>query len=272
MTGRDPVRPGGFRRSDRSGWRGWLGGSSRPERSGWPGGSNRSGGPGVPTVVGGGGGELAVFWAGFPLLGAGAGWLLTAFAPWLVDVPWRPLRRLARWYTELPEPPATVGALTLGVLAGLALAGVASWERLVVRVGADRVALRRNGRTRELPRATVRAVHLDGRQLVLLGPDDEELVREKSDLSGRRLRTAFRTHGYPWVAEDPHRTDWRRWVPGLPGLPAGADALLRARQDALKRRRRDDALDLRRELAGIGLVVRDEADRQYVRRTGTAPD
>ncbi|WBB77247.1 hypothetical protein O7606_13140 [Micromonospora sp. WMMD882] len=216
-------------------------------------------------MVGGDLAELALLWGGFPLLGAGAGWLLAAFASWAAEVPWRPLRRLARWLTELPEAYATVGAVAVGVLAGLALAGVATWERLVVRVDVDRVSLRRGGRTRELSRETVRAVHLDGRQLVLLGPDGGELVREKSDLSGRRLRAAFQAHGYPWTTQDPHRADWRRWVPDLPGLPTGADALLRARQDALEHRRRHDASDLRRELALLGLVVRDEADRQYVR-------
>lgn len=219
------------------------------------------------TTVGGDVGELALFWGGFPALGAGAGWLLAATAQWLTDLPWAPARRLARLVASFPEPQATIGALALGAVVGLVVAGIGTWERLVVVVGVDRVTLRREGRCHELPRSRVRAVFLDGRQLVLLGPADEELAREQSDLSRRRLREAFAAHGYPWTAQDPHRDSYRRWVPDLPGLPAGADALLRARQDALEHRRHDDARDLRRELAALGLVIRDEKTRQYFRPT-----
>jgi hypothetical protein len=180
--------------------------------------------------------------------------------------PWIPARGLLERVAALPEPQVTVGAVVVGVLAGLALAGVGTWERLVVAVAPDRVTLRRKDEKQELSRAEVRAVFLDGRQLVLLGPVDEELFRESCDLGDRRLRAAFLAHGYRWLAEDPYRGTFRRWVPGLPDLPPGADALLRARQDALKHDRRDDTRELRRELAALGLVVRDESNRQYFRR------
>jgi hypothetical protein len=59
-------------------------------------------------------------------------------------------------------------------------------------------------------------------------------------------------------------------VPDLPGLPAGADALLRARERAIERDRRDDARELRRELGLIGVVLRDDSKRQYWRLTARA--
>lgn len=222
---------------------------------------------GSSHVVGGGPGELVLFWAGFPVVGAGLAWLVTVAADWLVGLPWVPFRFVFRLLSELPDPQGTVGALAVGVVAGLALAGVATWERLIVTVTADRVVLRHKGHDEQASRAAVRAVFLDGRRLVLLGPVDEELVRLPCDLDRRRLREAFLAYGYPWSEQDPHRDRYRRWVPGLPDLPPGADALLRARQDALRHKRRDDARQLRQELAALGLVVRDEADRQYVRRT-----
>ena len=51
-----------------------------------------------------------------------------------------------------------------------------------------------------------------------------------------------------------------------PDLPPGADPLLRARAKVLGKR--DEAAELRAELARIGLVVRDERKRQYVRTLG----
>ncbi|MFG3710252.1 hypothetical protein [Micromonospora sp. NPDC047730] len=48
-------------------------------------------------------------------------------------------------------------------------------------------------------------------------------------------------------------------MPGLPGLPVGADALLRARQKALDDDRGGEARELRGELARSGAVVRGRA-------------
>ncbi|MFC3504694.1 hypothetical protein ACFOOK_27515 [Micromonospora krabiensis] len=228
------------------------------------------GAPGTRTTVSGGVTELVVLWGGFPLLGAGAGALLGASAEWVADLPWAPVQGLFEALSRLPQPELTIGAAALGVLAGGLLASAGTAERLVVRVDRERVGLRRDGRQRDVPRRDVRVVHVDGRDLVLLDEDGGELVRERSDLSPDRLRAAFGNHGWPWADEDPHRAAYRLWVPGLPGLPVGADALLRARQDALTHNRRDDARELRRELGRMGVVVRDEERRQYWRLTARA--
>ncbi|MEU5947844.1 hypothetical protein ABZ793_20085 [Micromonospora sp. NPDC047465] len=227
-------------------------------------------GHGAPTVVDGGVAELALLWGGCPALGAGAGWLLTAGAGWLAELPWAPAQKLFGLVAGLPDPQAGIGGLAVGALGGLLVAAIGTAERLAVTVCAGRVALRRGGTRREVERRGVRAVFLDGRDLVLLGPDDGELVREKSDLAPDRLRAALRAHGWPWAEADPHRDAYRRWVPGLPGLPAGADALLRARQRALDDDRGGEARELRGELARSGLVVRDERRRQYWRLTRSA--
>ncbi|SIR05696.1 YqeB family protein [Micromonospora avicenniae] len=222
------------------------------------------------TRVGGGAAELALMWGGFPPLGAGAGWLLAAAAGWLADLRWVPLRGLFEALSRLPQPQVSIGAAVLGALAGLLLAGAGTAERLTVTVDRERVALRRDGKRQETPRHQVRVVLVDGGDLVLLDGDGGELLRERSELDRNRLRAAFRAHGWPWAEEDPHRAAYRLWVPGLPGLPAGADALLRARERAIERDRRNDARELRRELSRLGVVVRDEERRQYWRLTARA--
>ncbi|MFF3865569.1 hypothetical protein [Micromonospora sp. NPDC001898] len=224
----------------------------------------------APTRVDGGAGELAVMWGGFPLVGAGIGWLFTVVAGPVAGLPWVPAQGWFELLAGLPQPWAPAGALALGALAGLVVAGIGTWERLRVEVDADRVRLRRDGRDREISRRTVRVVFVDRRDLVLLGDGEEELARERGDVSAGRLAAAFRGHGWPWADADPHRDAYRRWVDGLPGLPAGADALLRARQRAVDQGRRGDADDLRRELARLGVVVRDEEKRQYWRLTRRA--
>ncbi|MFG1775945.1 hypothetical protein ACGFIG_05890 [Micromonospora sp. NPDC049048] len=228
-------------------------------------------GHGTPTVVDGGTAELALLWGGFPVLGAGAGWLLARSAGWIGELPWAPFQRLFELVAGLPEAQAGLGGAALGVLGGLVVAAIGTAERLTIAVDSERARLRRGSTTREVGRRQVHAVFPDGGHLVLLGRDGDELAREKSDLSAARLAAAFRAHGWPWTDADPHRDAYRRWVPDLPGLPPGADALLRARQRALDKDRTGEARELRAELARTGVVVRDDHTRQYWRLTRAAP-
>ncbi|MFC5924675.1 hypothetical protein [Micromonospora vulcania] len=222
------------------------------------------------TRVSGGPVDLVVLWGGFPLLGAGAGWLVATATSWLAGLPWVPFSNLIEWLDGLPEPQATAGTIAVGVLAGLVVAGIGTAERLVVTVDATQVRLRREGKDQNVDRIPTRVVFVDHGHLVLLDSDGAELAREKSDLPAAELAAAFRTHGWPWADEDPHRSAYRLWVPDLPGLPAGADALLRVRERAIRRNRGEDARELRRELGRIGVVLRDEGKRQYWRLNGRA--
>ncbi|MEV6690373.1 hypothetical protein AB0M35_02685 [Micromonospora sp. NPDC051196] len=222
---------------------------------------------GTPTVVSGGTGELLVLWGGFPVLGAAAGGLLAAGAGWVVNLAWAPAQGLLRLVDGLPDGYALGGGVGLGVLAGLVIAAIGTAERVTVTVDGTRVRLRQDGKEQEFSRSRTRMVFVDGKDLVLLDGDAAELVRQQSDLPAARLAEAFREHGWPWADADPHRDEYRRWVPDLPGLPVGADALLHARQKALERDRRDEARELRAELGRYGVVVRDEGERQYWRLT-----
>ncbi|WP_433531696.1 YqeB family protein [Micromonospora sp. CA-263727] len=225
---------------------------------------------GPPTVVSGGSGELLVLWGGIPAAGGAAGWLLAAGAGWVASLPWAPVQGLFRLVDGVSTGYALGGGVGLGVLAGLVIAGIGTAERVRVTVDGTRARLRHGGAEREVGRAQTRAVFVDGRDLVLLDADDGELARQRSDLPADRLAGAFREQGWPWVAEDPHRAAYRRWVPGLPGLPPGADALLRARQEAVEHDQGDEARELRAELGRYGVVVRDEGRRQHWRLTRPA--
>ncbi|GAB3549745.1 hypothetical protein J2S53_001172 [Actinopolyspora lacussalsi] len=202
----------------------------------------------------------------FTVLGAGLGWGVRLLADWLVSLPWAPMRGPAELVNSLPEPWVTLGLVALGALGGITLALHAYHDSLTVTVAADRVALHRRGSTREWPGGTVDVACRDGKQLVLLDGDTAELAREEFDLKTDRLATAFRTHGYRWADEDPCADEFRRWVPDTPGMPTGADALLKARAKALRHGDSgEDARELRDELARIGVVVRDSDKKQYWR-------
>jgi hypothetical protein len=213
--------------------------------------------------------ERALVWVGFPLIGAAAGWLLKSLAEWATSLPWVPFQGPLELVASVPDPQATIGSLALGVAGGLVVAVLAEQDYVRVTVEDDQLTVTRGGSSRRVPRASVEAVFLDGKQLVLLGHETDEVVREGGDLpDAERLEAAFRAHGYPWVpGGDPHKDEYRRWVEDLPDLPAGADAVLKARARALDRGDKEDAVQLRLELGKLGIVVRDEGKRQFWRRT-----
>ncbi|MFJ7341164.1 hypothetical protein ACIQU3_12855 [Streptomyces sp. NPDC101110] len=198
--------------------------------------------------------------------GAVAGALLPLLARLLLALPWAPLEGPAELLTSVPEPALTLGTTTVGVLGGLLLGFTALHESLSVRVCDTHVTLAVRDGVQEFTREEASVFFRDGKQLVLLGPDGLERARERSGLNWSRLAGTLTAHGYTWAEQDPHHAEFRRWVPGAPGLPTGADALLRARAQA----REDgggagEARELRGELLRLGVVVRDEDKRQYVR-------
>lgn len=212
-------------------------------------------------------------YAAFGAVGAGVGWLADLLADWLVALPWAPLRGPAELVTAVPTPPLVVA----GAVAGLAFGGVAQYEQLVIRLSADEIVLTCKGRRQEFPYDAVATAFRDGRQLVLLGHDGSELARQNCGLDAARVAAAFTAHGCAWADADPYADEFRRWVPGAPGLPQGADAILAARQKSLegKGSSGDDTRELREDLARLGVVVRDESRRQYwrtVRVTGRNAD
>lgn len=171
--------------------------------------------------------------------------------------------RAAKLLASVPEPWLTVGLLSAGTVLGLIVGFIAQYEEFSAVVSAERITLTRKGKKQEFARDRIVQAFLDGKQLVLLGDDKGELAREACDLDAQRVADAFRAHGYAWVDEDPYKDDFRRWVPEVPGLPQGANALLKARARLLEKKSSTEELrELRGELAGLGVVVRDEKRRQ----------
>jgi hypothetical protein len=161
----------------------------------------------VPTAVTVPLAERLLIWIGFPLLGAGVGWLAQLLAGLLTHFPWRPVRGSMRLVEALPDPWPLMILAAAGTLVGLALAVVTAYERLTVTVEDDTVRFARGGRIgsalegpapRQFARADIGAVFPDGKKLVLLTRDAAELAREPHDLRRGALRDAFTAHGYPW--------------------------------------------------------------------------
>jgi len=205
-------------------------------------------------------------WTALPVAGAALLVGLDRAAGWIAGIPWAPMRGPFRLIENIPEPQATIGALALGAVLALILAYYVDAESMTVRLTGREVVLHRPGRTRTVPRADVAVAFREKDKLVLLGRTGRELARDISHLPAKRLEPAFRAQGIAWSGHDPYAGTYRRWIPASPDVPADANAVFAARQEALKSGDERDQTELREELGRLGFVVRDDHKRQYWRR------
>lgn len=219
-----------------------------------------------PTRLGYGRTAAALFIVVPAAVGAALGWGLLALLDRLLGLPWIPFRGPLSLVDRVPDQIALPVLIGLGLVAGALFGGYALRDELSLTVGDDGVRLKRGDADRQVPRTAVHAVFLDGKELVLLADDGNELDREKTDTPAVGLAAAFGEHGYPWQDADPRAGEFRLWTATATGLPAGASALLGVRARALQHGKAEDARELRAELIGLGVVVRDEGGRHYWRR------
>jgi hypothetical protein len=211
-------------------------------------------------------GDRVLVVGGFPVVGGLVGWLLPRAARWLLSLPWVPFGVPLRLVRNLGSGWELVGIVGGGVLVGLVVGLVAVHEALRVTVGLNELVVVRGETRRTVARRDVDAVFVDGKVLVVLDRESRQVVRDRLENAGSpRVERAFRAHGYPWVERDPFAELFRRWVPGLPDLPAAVNAVLVARGKALEARSAADAEELRDEVQKLGYTVRDVGKVQHWR-------
>jgi hypothetical protein len=162
-----------------------------------------------------------------------------------------------------------VVCLAVGLVLGSWLAYVGIAESLKVTLTDSEIRLDKEKTTHPVARRDVDAVFADGKKLVVLDRGSRQLVRTTSEVTRARLADAFRLHGYPWVEQDPYAELYERWVPDTPDLPAEVNALMSAREVALRKRVAKDAARLRDEVQKLGFVVREDGARQFFPAAGT---
>ncbi|MEV0051778.1 hypothetical protein AB0H34_14905 [Saccharopolyspora shandongensis] len=207
-------------------------------------------------------------WLICPVLGALLIWLLRMAAGWVAGLSWAPFQGVFELAASVPDPWGTVGAVVIGLIIGLGFAGLMAQERLTVTVEPERVTLAVGSSAQHIARDEIGSVFLDRKYLVVLDGSGAEQARQPSDLDWTKLRRAFVEHGYPWREKDPFAGHYALWVEDAPELPLRINALMAARERALRKRDGKEAAVLRTELAQHGILVRDEKKRQFWRATG----
>ncbi|MFB4330020.1 DUF308 domain-containing protein [Paenibacillus sp. CR_12] len=215
--------------------------------------------------------DRMLVWAVPPLLGAVVGWFLPAIADWATGLAWVPFQGPLELIASIQGPWVVIVTALVGLLAGTVLSHLAIKESLAVRLSDKEITLRIHEAEQTFTREEVSAAFMDGKQLVLLGNEGEELYREKPEAKRETVAEAFKRHGYSWRDRDPFADHYVRWVADSPELTPSMNALFLAREKAIENENREDAADLRRELSKLGITVRDDGKRQYWRQHGQKP-
>jgi len=185
-----------------------------------------------------------------------------ALLSWEHALPFRPV---IRFLGAVDQPwEIAVNALIWAVV-GLLIAFEAISDQVTLVVTDSEATITDDTGSRTVRRAEASTVHVDGGELVVLGRDSRQLLRET--LPGRAdvVGEAFRRHGYTWSPKDPHQGLYTSWTGGSGDLPDAVDAVLRARQDALDAKSKQQVGQLRVAVEELGYTVRDEGGRQFWR-------
>ncbi|QKG85137.1 50S ribosomal protein L29 [Kroppenstedtia pulmonis] len=200
-----------------------------------------------------------------PILGAVLGWFLPSIADWALTLPWAPFQGVLELITSFRGPwVATITAI-LGLIAGYAFAHYVITESLGIYISNEQVKLVFKEKEDIIAKKDISAVYVEDKQLILLGTGGSELYREQHESKKKMIQDAFKRHHYPWENEDPFQDAYHLWVTDDPALSPNVNALLQTRAQALEEEEKDDAKVLRKELAKLGVVIRDEGKWQYIR-------
>lgn len=212
-----------------------------------------------------------LLYGGFGFLGLVLGYFIPQIVTFALKFPWVPFEGPMRLIHSIDGSWVGIALTLLGLLAGLAVANISIRETLIITITGKEVQLDKDGHTQTIERKDVQTIFLDGKQLVILGESGYELARGTIDESPVKVKGGFEQYRYPEVTEgDPYMDLYRRWIPDDPAISSSANAVMRAREKALKEKNKEEIADLRNELAKMGYVVRDEKTRQYWRQVPNA--
>lgn len=220
------------------------------------------------TVLGLSNGEKAILIIISPIVGALLGWFIPVIAEWVIKIPFMPFARLLEWIASLESQWVSIIAAILGVLAGVFFIFYVFSESLKITITDEEVKLDFKDKASHIQRKELSAIYMEGKELVFLGSGGNELFRGQPESKPAALAEAFGRHLYPWQDKDPFGDQYQRWVPDHPDFPPHVNALLSAREQALKDEESEEAAVLRKDLAAQSVVIRDEEKRQYVRMVG----
>lgn len=200
-----------------------------------------------------------------PILGAILGWFMPTIASWAIKIPFIPFSGVLEWIAATESPWHPIITVVLGVIAGLVFVYYAFSESLKITITDEEVSLSIEGKVTVIHQSEVSAIYMEGKSLVILNNEGNELFRGQPESKQDSISEAFRHHMYSWKDADPFDNQYQRWIADHPDFPPHINSLLSARERAIQKEETEEMDVLRKDLVKEGIVIRDEGKRQYVR-------
>lgn len=156
------------------------------------------------TILGFSSAEKVVTIIILPILGAIFGWFIPIIAEWVVKIPFIPLRGLFEWIASLESSWISIIAAIVGMTVGLIFVFYIFSETLEITITDKEVKLNVKKNEKVIHKNEISAIYMEGKELVFLGTEGNELFRGHPDLKQERISEAFTRHWYPWKDKDPH--------------------------------------------------------------------
>ncbi|WP_028778529.1 YqeB family protein [Shimazuella kribbensis] len=202
-----------------------------------------------------------------PIIGIVLGYFIPVIANWANQLPWVPFQGPIKLIASIEEKWVVIITAILGLIGGIWLTIAAFRDTLIIVITNDEVHLKIKETVQIFSTADITSIFLEDKKLVLLGKSGVELARENYDSSSDKVEQAFIMHGFSWSSQgDPYDSDYRPWVPETPELSPILHALLKAREQALKKKEEESIKVLHQEAKKLGIVIRDKGSLQYWRK------
>ncbi|PEE39676.1 YqeB family protein [Bacillus pseudomycoides] len=199
------------------------------------------------------------------VLGGLIGWFIPTIADWILKLPVVPMEKLILLITSFNNLWVSIVATVLGIIVGVLLTFIIFDESLEVTLSNNSLQLKLGDNIETIEKKDISVIYMENKQLIILGQNSEELYREVFETRKETVRQTLLNYQYPWKEKDPFYSHYQRWVLGHPDFPEKINALLYAREFALKENKKENAKYLRKDLAKLGVVIRDERNGQYAR-------
>lgn len=211
--------------------------------------------------------DRIIMFGGLPLLGLLLALGVPPLARWALDLDTAlPVKPLFWGLGSIDKPWKIMVSAAIGILVGLGAALAAYRGATKVTLTDSEIRVDAGDVSRTIAGTDVAAVFPDGKNLVVLDSESRQLAREPMEASREDMARAFRAHGYRWHDRDPYADLYNPWNSGATDLPTEVNAVLAAREAALRRKSGvKERRDLRDAAQKLGYVVREDGTRQFWR-------
>lgn len=228
------------------------------------------------TIIGVGRIERFLWIIGFSIIGAVVGYFFSYILSWANNIERFSNSRRLSLITKITDfVNSTIGEwdtllfIIIGIVGGIYLGKILLRESPTVSISDYSIAIDNDLESLTFARNEIQEIYYDKDELIIIGTTDHELLRESYDIKEEKLKNTFKNHNYPFSLNDPYKTYFKQWSSSTDELSIAANALMKARELAIKNKEEDEVIGIRNELSKLGVIVKDDDTKQYWRFTTT---